>query len=196
MDYKKHYDLLIERAITRLLEGYGEKHHIVPRCMGGTDDTTNIVVLTAEEHYVAHQLLIKIYPKHRGLAEAAYLMTVDGAGNRVNNKMYGWLKRKISEERSERMKGKKLRLGMSPSAEHRAKISATLKGRPSPHKGIKHSAESKKNMSEGSKGQRPWNKGKTGYTMPAASDERKRKISEGVKRNWIKRKEAAKCSAT
>ena len=62
MNYKKHYDLLIERSKTRVLEGYVEKHHIIPKCLGGTDDKGNLAILTPEEHFLAHQLLIKIYP--------------------------------------------------------------------------------------------------------------------------------------
>jgi len=59
MNYKKHYNILMDRAKNRELKGYTEKHHIVPKCVGGNDDASNIVVLTPEEHYVAHQLLLK-----------------------------------------------------------------------------------------------------------------------------------------
>lgn len=52
MDYQKHYNRLINRARFRLLEGYTEKHHIVPKCMHGTDDANNIVILLPEEHVV------------------------------------------------------------------------------------------------------------------------------------------------
>jgi hypothetical protein len=61
MNYTKHYNLLIERAKERLLEGYKEAHHIIPKSMGGTGDPDNLVNLTAREHYVAHILLAKIY---------------------------------------------------------------------------------------------------------------------------------------
>lgn len=90
MDYAKHYNQLMELAQNRHLEGYTELHHIIPRCMGGTDKTTNLVDLTPEEHYVAHQLLVKMYPENTSLWYAANLM-----GNR-NNKSYGWVKRGIS----------------------------------------------------------------------------------------------------
>jgi hypothetical protein len=56
MNYKKIYDQLVERATSRILEDYTETHHIVPRCMGGTDSLDNLVELTPEEHYLAHQL--------------------------------------------------------------------------------------------------------------------------------------------
>lgn len=93
MDYKKHYDALIERAKHRVLEGYVETHHVLPRCIGGTDEASNLVQLTAEEHYLAHQLLHKIYPSEKGLLFAVVAMTGNRWGNR-SNKIYGWVRRR------------------------------------------------------------------------------------------------------
>ena len=61
MNYSKHYFLLIERARNRTLTCYKEAHHIIPKCLGGSDDDTNLVDLTAREHYIAHILLAKIH---------------------------------------------------------------------------------------------------------------------------------------
>jgi hypothetical protein len=94
MNYRKHYDLLIERAKTRTLDCYFERHHVVPRCIGGTDDKENLVELTPEEHFVAHQLLIKMYPDVDALVYAANKMTVASTTLKRNNKRYGWLKRR------------------------------------------------------------------------------------------------------
>jgi hypothetical protein len=103
MKYDKIYDDLIERARGRLIEGYVEKHHIVPKCMGGSDDASNLVSLTPEEHYIAHQLLVKIHPTHYGLLNAAIAMTRQGTYViRSKNKMYGWLKRKLYDHRIEK----------------------------------------------------------------------------------------------
>lgn len=96
MNYSAHYDHLIERARNRTLDCYSERHHIVPRCVGGRDDADNLVRLTPEEHFVAHQLLVKIHPKSRGVVFAAIAMTFGGAGKRINNKRFGWLRRKHS----------------------------------------------------------------------------------------------------
>lgn len=71
MNYKKHYDKLMERSKYRIPDGYVEKHHIVPRCLGGKDEVDNIAILTPEEHFLAHQLLVKIYPKSSPLIKAA-----------------------------------------------------------------------------------------------------------------------------
>jgi predicted nucleic acid-binding Zn ribbon protein len=94
MNYNKHYAILIERARSRILEVYIEKHHIVPRCLGGTNDKENIVALTPEEHYVAHQLLVKMYPKEHKLVYAANMMTVSSNDRRSSNKRYKWLREK------------------------------------------------------------------------------------------------------
>lgn len=96
MDYNKHYNNLISRAKSRILLGYTESHHIIPRCMGGTDEQSNLVKLTAEEHYVAHQLLVKIYPQDKKLVKAAMMMVP----NRPSNKIYGWLRKRFSEVQS------------------------------------------------------------------------------------------------
>ena len=186
MDYEKHYINLIDRAKLRLLEGYTEKHHIIPRCMAGADTSENLVRLTAEEHYVAHQLLVKIYPNNIKLVYAATMMSMNTWGNRPNNKLYGWLRRKHSELQKGKvslLKGKTYEeiYGNERAAELRSIRSASLKGKPSPKKGIafteehkknisiantgkKHSKETKLNMSIARKGCTPWNKGIVGYT--------------------------------
>ena len=90
MNYEKIYNALINRTQNRVIESYTEKHHIVPRCIGGNDDPNNLVALTPEEHYVAHQLLCKMYPNNHSLAKAAMMMTA----HRPNNKVYGWLRKR------------------------------------------------------------------------------------------------------
>lgn len=75
MNYQKIYSDLIERAQNRILTGvYAERHHIVPRCMGGSDDESNMATLTGREHFIAHHLLVKIHPHSGHLATAAFLM--------------------------------------------------------------------------------------------------------------------------
>ena len=77
MNYKWHYDKLITRAQNRsiLPNEYKEKHHIVPRCMGGSDDAENLVYLLAREHMIAHLLLMKMNPKNMDLVTAVLKMS-------------------------------------------------------------------------------------------------------------------------
>lgn len=101
MNYHAIYDSIIKRAGSRINEGYVEKHHITPRCMGGSDDITNLVELTAREHFVCHQLLVKMHPEHLGLAKAAQMMCV----GRTNNRLYEWLRIKHALAMSESQTG-------------------------------------------------------------------------------------------
>lgn len=39
--------------------GIHERHHIIPKSIGGTNDTSNIAILTYREHFIAHWLLTK-----------------------------------------------------------------------------------------------------------------------------------------
>lgn len=51
-----------------------ERHHIIPRCMGGSDDDSNLIYLTLREHFVAHKLLCDKYPDNTQLAYALLRM--------------------------------------------------------------------------------------------------------------------------
>jgi hypothetical protein len=137
MDYSRIYIELIERAADRVIEGYTEKHHVVPKCMGGDDKPHNLVALTPEEHFLAHQLLVKIYPKNNKLVYAANMM----GATRKGNKVYGWLRRKHALAVSKTHKGKivsdetrillsESRKGKTSSEETKQKISLAKKGKP------------------------------------------------------------------
>lgn len=149
MNYQKIYLNLIHKAQTRLLEDsvYTESHHIIPRCMGGTDDKNNLVDLTPEEHLIAHLLLVKIHPDSKKLIYAANWMT-----SRVrNNKEYGWVKREFSKVDSQS------KIGVARSTESVNKQKATIlekyrNGYISPQKGKKLSDAHKTAISEGNKG--------------------------------------------
>jgi hypothetical protein len=170
MDYQKHYNLLIERAKSRLLEGYSERHHIVPRCMGGSDDPDNLVRLTPEEHFVAHQLLVKIYPGHHGLICAVIKMT---GGYRRSNKVYGWLRTKLSKTMSVFMKGRQVgdKNGMYGQGH---KVEGTKNGM----YGKTHSEETIDKIKE--KRKKQINIGMEGRSH---TNESRKKISEAVRNN-------------
>jgi ribosomal protein S27AE len=59
--YSRCYDRLIKKAQLRgTITGYKETHHIIPLCMGGKNNKSNLVQLTAREHYISHALLWKM----------------------------------------------------------------------------------------------------------------------------------------
>lgn len=151
MDYKKHYELLVERARNRKLDGYTEKHHVIPRCIGGNDSPDNMVELTPEEHFVAHQLLIKLYPGNLGIAFAVICMSGNTSErHKRNNKLYGWLRKKASEARRGRKLSEETRKRMSAARQRdREKIRQSLLGK-------KHTEETKQKMRKPKKfGEKP-----------------------------------------
>jgi len=60
--YTERYNSIVHKAKNRkLVEGvYYEKHHILPKSMGGKNNKCNLVNLTPKEHYVVHHLLTKM----------------------------------------------------------------------------------------------------------------------------------------
>jgi len=63
MDKQELYNNIIQNRINNPLdkETYGEYHHIIPRCLGGSNLKKNIVKLTAREHFIVHYLLSEMY---------------------------------------------------------------------------------------------------------------------------------------
>jgi hypothetical protein len=148
MNYKRIYDQFINRALSENRKKYKkadiryicfEKHHIIPKCLGGNNLKENLVLLTPEEHLLLHLCLVKMHPNNHSLIKAAMLMSTDRYGNRINNKHYGWVRRACS-------------LAPSPT-----------KGKPSKRKGRifgDNNAKGKPNGKKGiSKGKPAWNKG-------------------------------------
>ena len=161
--YTKWYYDIIDNAINReYIENgtYTEKHHIMPKSLGGNNDKNNMVVLTGKEHFVCHLLLVKMTrgKARASMSYAAWQMT--NASNRERHTptarqyaiMRKWMSesykgRKFSEETKRRIgeksKGRKAFLGKKHTEETKKKMSEMKKGVPSPK-----SEETKKRMSE------------------------------------------------
>ena len=54
---------------------YHEKHHILPKCMGGKDEEGNLIDLYAREHFIAHKLLADEHPDEDKLIYALWCMS-------------------------------------------------------------------------------------------------------------------------
>ncbi len=81
--YTNWYYALIDRAqkrnwSKRSAPYYVERHHIVPRALGGTNMGDNLVYLTAKEHFICHLLLPKMVDgeyRHKMLCALHYMQT-------------------------------------------------------------------------------------------------------------------------
>jgi len=142
MNYNKIYNQLIERAQNRTLEGYKEKHHIIPKCLGGSNGKENLVELTAREHFLCHRLLCEIYPNEAKLKYALFLMAIGKRKYKSNHhiissRVYELLKLDHSlfltgGHHTEETKKKisKSNLGKTRSEEIKIKMSNSRKGHP------------------------------------------------------------------
>jgi hypothetical protein len=78
----------------------------MPKCVGGTNEADNLVLLTAKEHFVCHQLLVKIYPNNHKLVFALRMMCRSTTRHIRNNREYEWIRKIISKSHSDDQKGK------------------------------------------------------------------------------------------
>ena len=111
MNYSKNYDRLIKIHGSRDKPSgvYAECHHIIPRCLGGSDDKDNLVWLSPKAHYIAHLLLCGIYDwKHHGLNYALFMMgSLKKYGKKQGSRMYSKARHKVSAHLKIRMRGSK-----------------------------------------------------------------------------------------
>jgi hypothetical protein len=102
MNYQKIYNDIINRAKLKNRKKfkkndadyiYYEKHHILPKCLGGSNDKENLILLTAREHYICHKLLTYIYSKNKKIECAFYYMTFNKRYDKyVSSKDYAYAK--------------------------------------------------------------------------------------------------------
>lgn len=79
---------------------YHERHHIVPRCMGGEDEKENLIDLFAREHFIAHKLLASENPENVSLGHA-YTMMAFARGVEISAEEYQEAKIHLSKIMSE-----------------------------------------------------------------------------------------------
>lgn len=136
-------------------EEYHERHHIVPKCMGGSNEDSNLIDLFAREHFEAHRLLSIENPDVYKLSRAWWMMANMNKSNHTNRRYYPISANEYEEAKiafSNSVKGKKA------SEETRAKLREVHKGKaPSDyaiqraievHKGIPFTEEHRQHLSE------------------------------------------------
>jgi hypothetical protein len=128
MDYEKQYIKLIDNygLVSKPLIGYYERHHILPKCIGGKDAFENLVYLTARCHLLAHWLLMKAYPDERGL-KIAYATMCTRDGIRLSPTMYQLAKEAVSGDNSLLARGVVTPLGEFPTIAAAAKAHGVVK---------------------------------------------------------------------
>jgi len=105
MNYEKLYvNLLIKHGTEEKPESYSERHHIIPKSLGGDDDSENLIYLSARAHFLDHWLLYKIHNCQK-TARAFYGMCDNNRRperGRVNSHLYNAAK--VAFSRNNHMK--------------------------------------------------------------------------------------------
>lgn len=179
-------DILCTRGRFSCGDEYHERHHITPKCMGGTNEENNLIDLFAREHFIAHKMLAQENPDNRKLlaawwrmcnwqdrdkefyeptpeeyeeARIAFVKSISGE----NNPFYG---KNLSDEHKQKIS--KANKGKIFSIEHCKKISESRIGINNPNYGKSPSEETRIKISNANKGK-------------IVSEETRKKLSEANK---------------
>lgn len=116
MNYRHIYMLIIERAKSEEKSGlrkrrngeYYEAHHILPKSLFPLwkKRKSNIVLLTAREHFFVHELLTKIYPTPQMTYALHAFVSRPNADYKITSREYERIKIEFSKLHSERMTGR------------------------------------------------------------------------------------------
>lgn len=163
--YTKWYFSIIENRRNNPIENeYNEKHHVIPRSMGGSNRKDNLVGLQAKEHFICHMLLVKM-TSGRDKAKMSYALRMMMKENEHHKR------HKLTAGAYERIKK------MTKDA-----ISKKITGKGNPFYGKKHDEQTKRKMRE-LRQERLKNGSKEGNRKPH-SEETKEKLRQAAKLQW------------
>jgi hypothetical protein len=169
--YKKWYNQIVANG-KKTKQPNHERHHILPRSLGGSDNESNLVYITAREHFICHWLLIKIYKEgeeHWKMLNALRMMRVENKtqeryNTKITSRVYAKLKEEYTKLQSERFSGEN-----------------------NPFFGKSHTEESKQIISEA-------NTGENNAMKRVEEREKMRKLKIGKKRGAFSEEWKAKMS--
>lgn len=110
--YKKWYDQIIANGLAIKLPGY-ERHHVLPKSLGGSDNQSNLIYITSREHFICHWLLTKIYSigeEHWKMLNALRMMRAENKNQyryntKITSRVYAKIKEEYTKLQSERYSG-------------------------------------------------------------------------------------------
>jgi len=154
--YKAQARNIFTKKQAKEILGYSENHHIIPKCLGGTNSKENTIFLTAREHFICHLLLVNMVlgkSKYKMAYALNRMLTFSTKHNRYipSSKLYELSRKYRNEAIANTHKG------IPESVESNLKRSLAQKGIP---KGPM-SSKTKQKLSLSKKGKPSWNKGGT-----------------------------------
>ncbi len=168
--YTTWYYNIVRNAQQRVLgTSYTEKHHIIPKCLGGSNKKENLVSLTAREHFICHLLLPRMVEaeEHKKKMWYAAWCLILFKGPKTEGRVFKYNSKSFSTIR-----------------ENRAKQVSIMRT------GKKHTAETKKIIGEKSKAKVFSDEYRSKLSVAASNrtdpEEVKKRKSEAAKARWAK----------
>lgn len=185
--YTKWYFQIIESAKYRPSNDYREKHHIIPKSLGGDNSADNLVALSARQHFICHRLLVKMTTgkNQRKMTYAFWFMSNRSkiTGTKVS-RSYEWARKAIAEQMSQRTitdefrnKCRQRQLGKPMLESTRKALQDANIGRAKTNEEIEKIRSSVNDY---------YSKTTNPRIGQKRSDEQKRRISEARKASWAK----------
>lgn len=222
--YNRYINFIYSRRFRETPENsYTEKHHIIPKSLGGFDEQSNLIILTGREHFIAHMMLWKTFGGK--MACSFWFMSNNKRehSGKLTSKQYVNLKkdRKLSEEMKiklsilykgktyEEIYGEDRAKEIKEKQKNKVCSQETKKKISKANKGRKKSKETRKKLSETNKGKpNPFkgvpkteehkkNLSKAAKNRPPRSLQHRKKLSEskkGKKRSEETKKKISKTS--
>lgn len=189
--YTKWYFNIVKKNRYFLNGEYFEVHHIIPKSLGGLDDITNKVSLTAREHFICHLLLTKMVSgqDQRKMIHAINLMRRLKKHVYITSKTYEIIKKLCSKTRAPMSEETKKKI--SEKNKGRKLTPEQIQNRAKNQTGKKHSLETRLKLS-GSKSnlhKKHLSKALTGRTLSESHKEKlRRPMKEETKEKISKTK--------
>ena len=118
-----YYQIVSNAQVREHVDGYKERHHIIPKSLNGGNLSQNIVKLTAREHFICHWLLTKMISDKMLLRKMQFALNSfrRSSSNQFRHilsaRQYEMVRKQVSIARSESQLGNKFALGFKHSSD-------------------------------------------------------------------------------
>lgn len=161
--YSRWYFFIVQRAKSqerkKTKTNYFEKHHIVPKSLGGKNDSVNLVLLSSKEHLICHLLLCHMCEESKDKWKMICSYHYLSDNGKIKGKKYESLKKFLSKNHPGKGKPKsnehKQKIRSYWSKEKRLERSISFSGNNNPFFGRNHTEEHKLNASVNNPTKRP-----------------------------------------